>query len=1339
LADILYNNTTGLPEQVNDSQNALAAGTHEIPLVSPTGEIGSASQEDAQNLLAIGYTQPNPEQLKGLQHTARFTSTPEKIKAGVEALGSGLAGPLMTGAERSIGIPAEEITGRQEENKRIRIGGQAVGLGAGVLFGSGLASIMEHVGEAGVKKLGFEAVEHAAELTAKAAAATKAGLPQAAQLAEAARAANAAISPVARVGSATAQAAIENMVFESGNQVEHKFLNDPNQTFGRVAAEIGISGVLGGLIGGGLKGTQELWALGPGKQLAQTLQSVKNKANGLPEELMTATDMNIGPEIRAALGDDPKARDIAAQMMHSDTKSAKRFQQAYEDFKNQLADKTLDTLGHTAESASDIKNMSKAEIGQQMQDQLAKSLEEKVLPISQKYEEFENQFKSAPIPPIVRNDMLNKINQAIVDQGLLKGQNDSALKVAQDVIKNLDKQANAQDLRSYIQNLRTAHPFGSDTYQIGKALRNILDDGQSSTLESAAASASEGLAQTAKATNPLANKQVQEVADKYAAEHGLQLNHNMPPAEVNVDRAKKIAQAYDEMKHEPNNPEVKQAYDALIKEASDQFQEVKKTGLKIEAIPHNAENPYKHSSDLLKDVKENNHMWYFPTEEGFGSGAAKFSDHPLLKPSGEVINGKELANNDIFRIVHDYFGHVKQGLQFGPKGEENAWRAHMQMFSPEAQKALTTETRGQNSWVNFGPHGAANRAHPEKTIYADQKAGLLPEWAQSTSNLTKNSIKEPHAILSVENPRFPTNGKITTRDAINKLQAAGEDATLAKGKYGAEENSIIIAHPKNPALIEQMAKDSGQESYLVSANGKHEMRYVNGEYAGKANFGTGTAIHPKAPEDFYTTMRDEAGNEIHFSHNIDFNKFGNASELPAAPESLYQKFKQTQADYAAHKNVLAELNDRLHLGREAKYGTGSFINALKSENPEVVLNRLKLKDDTNLQKILADKFPEMNDLARKQELDSIIRKSLNKNGDHISMDKLMKNMDTAGADLRNNILSTDQQNKLSQFFDLHKKVIQNINPSGTAKTINKLWGHMTSSTMAMASMLTGHNPMLGGLLGATANFLGKEVPDAVRMSYLKFLGSNMPVSATGFQAMTKMAKNTIRGEAKISKSSKAIFEGVHHVVEPGPEDLKELSDKIAKVIDAPEKLLELSGDLGHYMPETASIVSLATQRQLNYLTALKPITTPLAPLDAKRVASNEDKAKYNNALKIAQEPVLLLKYIKDGSLTMQDMQDIQNLHPELLSIMREKVTHDMMDHLSKDKTIPYKTKMSLSVFLGQPLDSSMQPQAIMSAQPQMTQPQAQSMPASKGKNLTKLPNSYMTPDQSRQVNKTNAH
>lgn len=202
---------------------------------------------------------------------------------------------------------------------------------------------------------------------------------------------------------------------------------------------------------------------------------------------------------------------------------------------------------------------------------------------------------------------------------------------------------------------------------------------------------------------------------------------------VNVERAKRIAQAFEEMKHDPQNPEVRRAYAAMAAETIAQWNVIKETGLKVEFIPDGID-PYEVTPRLAHlDVVENNHLWVFPTDSGYGSDgitAEEEEQNPLLAiVPGEQISGRPVRVNDIFRIVHDYFGHFKDGNGFRAAGEENAWQSHAAMYSPLARRAMTTETRGQNSWLNYGPYGETNRtAKAADTVFADQKIGLLPEW-----------------------------------------------------------------------------------------------------------------------------------------------------------------------------------------------------------------------------------------------------------------------------------------------------------------------------------------------------------------------------------------------------------------------------------------------------------------------------------------------------------------------------------------------------------------------------------------------------------------------------------
>src|SRR5262249_26502601 len=155
-------------------------------------------------------------------------------------------------------------------------------------------------------------------------------------------------------------------------------------------------------------------------------------------------------------------------------------------------------------------------------------------------------------------------------------------------------------------------------------------------------------------------------AETYMRQAGLPYD---PPEEyVKVDsaRAGRLADEFERMKHDPDDPAVRASYEALAKEVLAQWQVVKDTGLKIDWIKSGEPDPYATSLRMAAlDVTQNNHLWVFPTDLGFGSGtegaeAAK-NNNPMLQPTGETVNGHKLLVNDVFRIVHDYFGHFKEG------------------------------------------------------------------------------------------------------------------------------------------------------------------------------------------------------------------------------------------------------------------------------------------------------------------------------------------------------------------------------------------------------------------------------------------------------------------------------------------------------------------------------------------------------------------------------------------------------------------------------------------------------------------------------------------------------
>ncbi len=356
------------------------------------------------------------------------------------------------------------------------------------------------------------------------------------------------------------------------------------------------------------------------------------------------------------------------------------------------------------------------------------------------------------------------------------------------------------------------------------------------------------------------NPETAEISAQYKKANNIDPNPGEKIESIDIDRAMQIADAFEAMEDTPNDPEVQKTYKMLADETKSQYDAIKNAGYTVEIWEGEGE-PYANAQEMIDDVKNNKHMYIFSTEQGFGESPIteeQRAQNTMLVNTGEVdVNGKPLLYNDMFRFVHDFFGHSERGNGFGAVGEENAWDVHARMYTPLARRAMTTETRGQNSWVNFGKQmrgkngellqkGDPGYLSPKEREYAPQKMGLLPEEFSQIIELKPDKMAESNQEPDKMAEQTPIEGNIKetddnyqeSRDAAMALaKEQGEfvpgDATLVNiesSEDGAIESATFsfLDENKEPVTKEVVFKQSnkGKDSAKMIQNVKDAISKV---------------------------------------------------------------------------------------------------------------------------------------------------------------------------------------------------------------------------------------------------------------------------------------------------------------------------------------------------------------------------------------------------------------------------------------------------------------------------------------------------------------------------------
>lgn len=470
----------------------------------------------------------------------------------------------------------------------------------------------------------------------------------------------------------------------------------------------------------------------------------------------------------------------------------------------------------------------------------------------------------------------------------------------------------------------------------------------------------------------------------------------------------------------------------------------------------------------------------------------------------------------------------------------------------------------------------------------------------------------------------------------------------------------------------------------------------------------------------------------------------NVGELDSAAPAAGQLITERAAaakEYARIAKISDEMSQQMGLGEFRGY-KNLLTKLAEKKSPEQVLKSLSPKGNADIIPFLAEHFPETLARIRDNETKQLIRPAiLGAKGEEVINLKILNNAIEKGmAGSKERIEFALPPGALERIQSAHKLInaLPAMKSSGTAGWQQKLNKFMPASAGAAMSILLGQNPMAGYAAGHLSQILGKNAPEAVKLALLKFLASDQPIKSEGFKALVDFIQATQKGENLIAKATANVFKpGIRVLTDnqiPAKADLIKLDKLVADNQDHPEKFMaSQNGQVGHYASEAQASLSKASATALQYLQNLKPHPKALGPLDKPLPVSPAEEARYNRALEIAQQPATVLQRIKDGTLQTTDLVDLKSMYPAVYIRMAQKLTNEMISMKSDEEVIPYRTRIAVSLFLGQPLDASMIPSSILAAQPQpkpQMPPQGQQPKPKSLNSLGKSNKSYQTPGQS---------
>lgn len=520
------------------------------------------------------------------------------------------------------------------------------------------------------------------------------------------------------------------------------------------------------------------------------------------------------------------------------------------------------------------------------------------------------------------------------------------------------------------------------------------------------------------------------------------------------------------------------------------------------------------------------------------------------------------------------------------------------------------------------------------------------------------------------------------KDLYSEIQEVYPEIPVSEGQtkdLSKAMNKMVEDH----ALI----KGTPEHSFVTTfADGASQINNLNKLKAFRTALGRATTPQTKFVSGL---IKDELDN----LENSSIKSFASTIADPEAKqyaEQLVSKIGEAKSQYSGFRDQMGKIGKVLFGGKKI-YGPQDFLDKIEAETPEKFATRLFSKNNSQALEYLNQEFPEVIQLLSQLEKNKLRDSSLIKG--EFNANKFLNNLHkNYEPEIRNILFNPEEQrifNSGKVYFD---NFLPDFNPSGTAGGVayHEWIKNPKASALSWLADL-GTESRIKGAVNLTPEQKAATMMQAEQMTKMQKLADTLSQG-------TEKIKQGVKAIFNDSPAAKgAIFSGGAYLSDKAYD---QLTQNINNFMANPQILMDdiasNTQPLYGTAPHIAQGLSTTLMRKVAFLNSKMPKPPATYPLGPKWQPSQNQKAQFKQYYDAVNEPLKALDMVKKGTMNVRTMEALQAVHPELLNEMRQKVMLQMTPERTKNLTYPQ--RLSLSQFLGQPLDANMTPQAIMSNQ-----------------------------------------